>query len=362
MSCQPMELQYGSAVKTSLEEQLKASSSQTDSNMESISTRSTQKEFKNHFVSNKLDLVFVLDTGPGMKAFYQNNPFGSVFLSQLQNYDWKTAYTDMSIDIQKIVNQKEEEKKETKEKQSCNFLAGLTMTAGGILLGQGSPLLAGFGLKELGNCFSFEDSDSEKKIDYANGAFLPFEYNGEKIITQPANQLSADVFNYNDIFDHSLRLNNPKIKDSYSAPILRQTESYPFLSFVFSIARALNNPLSPGEDKKNASFFRKDSLIVYVLITIQDMKITISPEKFSESIESVFENKQRFKLIPITLTENSQLFCNLKLQKTSTESVKLRQLAKNLNYPSLDICSNQLGQKLFNEISKNLYSKNLLNN
>ena len=92
------------------------------------------------------------------------------------------------------------------------------------------------------------------------------------------------------------------------------------------------------------------------------MKITISPEKFTESIKSVFGSQQRFKLILITLTDNSPLFCNVKLQNSSTDSVKLRSLAKSLNYPSLDICSNQLGAELFNEISKNLSSKTLLNN
>ena len=351
-SCQPMELKYASV------EPIQSESTLNESIANSISTRSSQRKFKKYFLSDKLDLVFIMDTGPGMESFYQSNSFGNNFLNHFQNYDWKLAYTDMSVDIQKIIKQREKAKKE--EESSCNFLAGLAMTIGGFVIGQGSPLLTGLGINSLKEC-SFTDSEPEK-INYTNGAFLPFEHNSSKVSKKSFYQITKDTPNYNIIFDHTVRLNktDKNKKNSYSAPILRKTESYPFLSMALSIARALNTKaVSSENDEETLSFFREDSLIVYVLISVQDLKVTLSSEKFIESIESSFNSKHRFKLIPVTLTEDSSLFCSLKLQKTSTESEKLRKLAKSLNYPSLNICSNLLGEQIFNEISKNLYSKDL---
>ena len=358
-----MEIQYASVIQTPSVETDQNKVPEEPQTGQSLLTRSANKEFKEHFLSDKLDLVFVLDTGLGMEPFYQNNPFGAGFLSQFQNYNWKLAYTDMSVDVQKIADQ-EEENTEEKEGESCNFLAGLAMTVGGIFIGQGSPFLASFGIEELAKCKLLNKNSDSDKIKYANGDFLPFEYKGEPVQKQAFYQITKNTANYNVIFDHSLRQSNPtkEKKPDYSAPILRQTESYPFLSMAFSMARALNAPQNSSDNKPPSSFFRPDSLTVYVLATTQDMKITVPHEKFVESIESVFGSEQRFKLILISLTDNSPLFCNLKLQKTSTNSEKLRQLVKKLNYPSLDICSSQLGEKLFSEISKNLHSKNLLLN
>ena len=362
LSCNPMELKYTDVIPISSEtpsEKFDPLEKSQNSPL-SLLNRSAQTEFKEHFLSDSIDMVFVLDTSPGMEEFYQNNSFGAGFLSQFQNYDWKLAYTDMSVDVQKIA---EEDKTEEEEEASCNLLAGLAMTAGGFLLGQGSPLLTGFGIREMGKCKLFAKDSDSSQTKYANGDFLPFEYKGEPVQKQAFYQITKNTASYNIIFDHSLRKNNPtkEKKPNYSAPILRQTKSYPFLSMAFSMARALNAPQNSSENKISPSFFRKDSLIVYVLVTTQDMTVSVPYKKFSESIESVFGSQERFKLILITLTDNSPLFCNLKLQETSTDSKSLLKLAKDSNYHSLDICSNQLGKKLFNEISKNLYSKNLLN-
>ena len=355
ISCKPIELKYAEVTSSpSVETHQENNTLEESNNSSSLLTRSVQKEFKEHFLSDKLDLVFILDTSPGMEVFYQNNPFGSGFLNQFQNYDWKLAYTDMSIDIKKI-----SEQKNSKDK-SCHFFSGLAMAAGGIFIGPGAPLMAGFGFRELGKCGLFSSKSKSGKTDYANGAFLPFEYNGKALETKNFHQITKKTANYNIVFDHSFSLNKSAKKPKYSAPILRQTKAYPFLSMFFAIARALT-PAGSSEGETPLSFFREDSLIVYVLVSVQDIKIQVSPEQFTESLVSAFGDKKRFKFIPITLTENSSLFCSLKLQESSTDSEKLLQLTQNLNYPSLDICSNKLGEKLFNEISKNLHSKKLLN-
>ena len=356
-ACQPMELQYANTVQIPSNSDQNEISEEDSQIAQNFLTRSSQNEFKEHFLSNKLDLVFILDTSPGMESFYKNNPFGANFLNQFQTYDWKLAYTDMSLDIQTITDQ---ESSDSSKKDSCNFFSGLAMTAGGFLIGQGSPFMTSLGIKELSKCKMFDKKSNSKESNYANGAFLPFEYKGQILETKNLNQITKETANYNMAFDHSLSLSNKSKKTSFSAPILKQTESYPILSTFFSIARALN--LVNSSDNNNKSgFFREDSLIVYVLVTTQDMQTKVSSEKFAQSIESAFETKQRFKLVLITLTDDSPLFCSLKLQKTSTESEKLRHMAKKLNYPSLDICSKILGETLFSEISKNLDSKNLLN-
>ena len=350
LSCQPIDMEYANVIQSP--------SLNSDTNeiakkqtRQSFSTRSFQKEFKERFLSNKLDLVFILDTSPGMESFYKKNPFGENFLNQFENYDWKLAYTDMSLDIEKISEEESES-----NTGSCNILSGLGMTVGGFFLGAGSPVLTTFGIKELSKCKIFNKSDSNK-TNYANGDFLDFEFQGKILETNNLKQITKKTSDYNTIFNHTFSLSNNTKKSNFSAPILRKTESYPLLSLFFSIAKTLNLKDSSENNKEELGFFRKDSLVVYVLVTTQDMKTTFSAEKFIQSIESVFENKDRVKLILITLTDDSPLFCHLKLEKKSTDSEKLRKLAKKLAFPSLDICSKSLDEKIFNEISKNLDSK-----
>ena len=348
VACQPIEY---SSLQTSFLKAPKDTPSSADSSAKPFAypvfARSSQKKFKDQFASDKLDLVFVLDTSPAMSSFYAQNRLGPHFLQKLENYDWKFAYTDMSVDMEELVEQSED-----KEEESCDFFAGLFMTGAGLFLGGG----VSFGLSKLYDCASSIEIGSETK-EFSNGNFLPFEYDGTQVKPETFHQLTPAVQKYNTIFDHSLRLENAE-NSSYSAPIQRDSQAYPFLSMAFSIAK--NGVSYSNQTKPASSFFRKDSSIIYVLITVQDVQIDISSEQFNQSLETFFGSKNRVRLIPVTLGPNSPIFCNLKLQKGITDSPKLRKLSRSLGSNSLDICSQNLAEELFTEISKSLYPTGFL--
>ena len=349
-TCQP--IQYHPIDLTQSEHLLNQfSTKEEDISQRYITLRSGEKEFTETFLSNKLDLVFVLDTQPNMESFYQKNIFGVHFLNQFKDYDWKLAWTDMSMDIRQLAPQEEET---GEEKKSCGFLKGLGMTIAG--LKGGHPLLAGFGIDSLYNCFSSSKSSDKEEV-FTNGSFLPFEYNGKKLKAAGFPKLTASVKNYNSIFDHSFRLKNIKGKKiSYDAPEQRPTQSYPFASMALSMARGLE----PFQNGQGSPFFRKDSVIIYVLVTTQDMQLEISPETFEQSIKSAFGSQERVKVIPVTLSPDSHIFCSLEVQSDSSYSLKIRDLAHNLGHKSLDICSHNLSEELFIEISKSLYRREVL--
>ena len=317
-----------------------------------------QKEFKERFLSDKLDLVFVLDTSPNMKNFYQKNLFGPEFLNKLEKYDWKLAYTDMSVDINQFKQNKKEEQTENLEKNSCNFIGGVGFTL--LATFANLPYLFGMGLSQLGDCFSSSDYEEKKTENFTNGSFLPFEYKGKKI---KSNQLTKSVQNYNLIFDHSFRLGNEKVKRSnnYDAPEQRGTEVYPFTSMVLSLAKGISATDTKNQKESSPAFFRKDSAIVYVLVTTQDFQMSIPAEKFKKDIASSFGSEDRMKIIPITLSSNSSTFCNVNFENKNNKSIKMKEFSKKLGQDSLDICSQNLANELFNEISKSLYPVNFLN-
>ena len=70
-----MELKYAHVIQVSSETESQDLLEEDSTTGQALLTRSAQTEFKEHFLSDKLDLVFVLDTGPGMEVFYQNNSF-----------------------------------------------------------------------------------------------------------------------------------------------------------------------------------------------------------------------------------------------------------------------------------------------
>lgn len=350
--CQP--IQYSQQEPSQAEEQvLDNSFDGRNSTQHFTSLRSSQREFEDSFLSDKLDLVFILDTSPEMEEFYKKNLLAPNFLSRLKDYDWKLAWTDMSVNVEKLLQQEKQEEARgpEREEESCGFLVGLGIAATGVITGQ--PALLGFGLENLTDCISFSDLDTETEQQqvFSNGTFLPFEHKGKKL--KP--KLTQSTQNYNAIFNHSLKLGNNNQRVSYDAPEQRQTESYPFLATALSMAKGKHSP-----NEKTTPFFREDSVITYVLITMQDMQTSISSEKFEQSIESFFGSKKRVKLIPVTLNENSSLFCSLNFQSKSTGARKLEKLASDLGSDTLDICSKNLSDELFNEISKSLYPKGFL--
>ena len=306
-------------------------------------TRSHPTKFQERFISSKLDMVFILDTNKKTESFYskKNSGYdflGYDFLNYFYDYDWRLAWTDMSVDIESL---KGETKKESNS--DCNFFSNLIMTVGGVFAD--SVKVTSFGLKGLFNCISHIDLISQKKNTYANGSFLPFESNQKTYYLNKSNQYSSSILS------NSLLLPNPKQKP-YKAPLLKETQSFPFLSMIFSMSKNLYTP-------NNSSFFRKDSLVVFVLFSLEDGQISLSSENFKESLASAFGSHDRFKLIFVTLKDSSNVFCPLKYKSHSLPK-KLIQFAEGLNQPVLDICSQNLGKNIFKEISKGLSSQKLL--
>lgn len=322
-----------------------------------------QDDYKDRFLSDKLDLVFVLDTHPGMENFYKKNLFGPNFLSRFQKYDWRFAYTDMSVDVNNFLKQ-EKEKKEEEDEKSCGFWSGLVMTAGGVAAGR--PFITAFGLRNLFGCASqsfdsiFSDDEKTAAKSFANGAFLSLEYKGKKLSYNGLNYMPKSVANYNEIFNHTVTLGNKKDDDDYEAPEIKDLEAYPFLSTALSLANG-NRPLNTNSQNNTNSFFRDDSAIVYVLVTVHDMQIDITAKQLKESLKSFFISEKRVRIIPVTLSSNPSFICQLySKQKSSSDSYKLRELASELDSSAINICSQDLPDELFEEISKSLYPTGFL--
>ena len=304
-----------------------------------LPTRSQQAQFKERFISSKLDMVFILDTNKKAESFYSKNFLGSDFLNYFYDYDWRLAWTDMSIDIKSLKGETEKE-----SNSDCNFFSNLIMTVGGVFAD--SVKVTGSGLKGLFNCISRINLKLKKKNHYANGSFLLFESNQKVYYLNKSNRYR------NSILYNSLLVPNPKQKP-YKAPLLKETKSFPLLSMIFSLSKNLYT-------SSKLPFFREDSLVVFVLFSMEDSQISLSAENFKESLESAFGSHDRFKLILVTLKDSSNVFCPLYHKSYSNLPKKLIRFVENLNQPVLDICSQNLGEDIFKEVSKGLSSQKLL--
>ena len=321
------------------------------------------------FESDKLDIVFILDTSPKMKGFYQENPVKTDFLSHFKSYDWRFAYTDMSVDPSAF-NRDDEgvgfSQVEAEEDSSCGFFSGLLLTVTGVFFS--GPELTGLGLGHLSGCgeYVLDVFEGEDPADsFANGVFLPFEKEGEKIENLP--YLTKANKDFIQIFDHSTRLGHLQNgQGSYNAPLEKNTEAYPFLSLLLSLSQKQaqegqaegqeDTQDETSEDKREAGFFREDSAVVYVLLTGEDIKMEVSTEPLKESLKHLFGPENRLKVILATFNENSSLFCRLKPGQAQELSLspKLKQLAEDMDWPVLDLCSKKLDEELYSEISASL--------
>ena len=336
LSCQPLKIEYLAVEDTGA---LPQASEGLISQEQPLRIRSYQKHYEDRFISDKVDMVFILDTEHTRASFYEQVLFKTSFLDQFSDYDWKWAYTDMSADTNSYLKQEEQQADSAPAKKSCNFLSNALLTGASLLIE--TPQLAVFGLRGLGSCFK----SSNKKISYANGYFMPLEQK-ESL----RHVLTKESENYNSIFNDTLKRPNPK-DYKYQAPVSRKSSSYPMLSLMLSLSHNLDS---------QSPFFREDSLIVYVVFSFQDMKINLSAQALNQSLTESFGTEKRFKMIPVTITENSNLFCAFSQENNSPAPKKLTQLAKDRGQKVLDICSQNLSQELFLEISKNLSSSSSL--
>ncbi len=313
--------------------------------------------FTDNLSSDKLDLVIVLDVQKGMEKFYNQNIFGSDFLDQFKDFDWRVAYTNTGISSDLILNDKDQ--KESKKSSGCKKLLskGLLSSVAGALLE--SPHFLFTGLNSFTQCVSnVRHKRKQKKSNFlqANGDFLKFEHK-RKQIQLNGNYLTKEVENYNSIFNDTMFYNKKRnYRRGYEAPVIQGETSNPFLSILFSFSKKIN-------EQSSNKFFRKDSRVVYIVVTPEDGKVDIKKEEFKKALEHSLKGQNRFQLIPVTLQPES-VFCKVKFQemgvKEPTPAVYLQKMAKSFDVQSLDICSPNLGEQLATEIKTNLHSTNIL--
>ena len=298
-----------------------------------------EEEFKDLFVSDTLDLVFVLDSQPGMDKFYEDNIFGEEFLSGLEAYDWKVGYTNTSVDAKLL-----EGRGRGGEEESCglrDFLSGVGLT----LLGGAvdpSATIASFGIYSIANCLS--SISFKKSYPKVNGEFLPFEFEGEK----SDNQLTKNDEDYEAVFQYTVTKNTG---DDYDAPINQGESSAPLSSVFLSLTR--------GEE----SFFREESQIVYVVVTPVDAHQDISVKGIKKKFAGLYGRADRLHIIPVIINgEDSD--CEMEMKELGVENpqegFQLTEIASEMNMKSLNLCSDNLGLKLQEQIQPLLYPENFL--
>lgn len=320
-----------------------------------LPSRAGEREFEETFVSDKLDLVFVLNTNPEAEAFYKADLFGKSFLDRFQEYDWRFAYTDMSVDVSKFTAEVrgEEQREENRKRIPCPVFRNLILTIGGAA--SAMPTMTAWGMQNLFRCV-LKMNFKKGKADFTNGKFLPLEYERKKWNKGETIFLTKSVQNHQEIFHHTMKLESKKKYASYDSPVKKDSKAYPLLSMILSLAQY--DEAQHTDSSGTASFFRKDSAIVYVLITLSDFRIKIEPEYFKESVKSFLGSGDRLKIIPVTLKPDSSLLCQMKFQVTppSDDSSIMEDFASEFSSSSLiDICSRDLAGELFTEISKSLY-------
>ena len=318
------------------------------------------------FKSDKLDMLIVLDTNPDMEEVYKSALFSSSFLHRLKEYDWRLAYTDMSVDMSFLRQTVELEEAGYGKSKSCSILAHL----GNVALTVSMAMLEAhyfsvLGIHNIYRCLSRVKKNGKKtsgkcfwkkkemcKKSFANGAFLPFEYKGEILYLNEFNYLTKSIENYEEIFDHTLRLGNEQTSGRYDAPVQKVHKAYPFVAMILSMAQGGFLSGDTSQNQQESPFFRDDSLIVFVPVTVNDMKYSIPLKEFKSDVGDFFGSEDRVKIIPVTLNADSTLICQISKQVSSSKALKIKELAHQFGSRSLDICSRTLAEDLFSEISK----------
>lgn len=296
-----------------------------------------EEEFKDFFVSDKADLVFMLDSQPGMDDFYKKTIFGEENLASLKSYDWKAGYTNTSVDRKLF-----EEAFPNQESKSCGFrkLAnGSWLTYFGLKI---HPVTLPFAAINFASCLS--STPFKKRYKKVNGEFLPFELNGKKL----RKELSKTDNDYQTIFYHTVTKNTDS-NGSYDAPQNQnENSSAPLYALFLSLIRAE---------------FREDSQIIYVMVTPVDTNQDISAENLREDFSKLHGRKDRLHVIPLVINEEDSL-CALKMKELGVKNPqpgkKLSQIARDMGIQPISLCSNNLGSELQAQIENLLYPSDVL--
>lgn len=306
------------------------------------------------FSSNQLDLVIVLDAQNTSTELFKQNIFGYGFLDEFQDYDWRVAYTNTSVD--KNLVKQDRTRRTLSSCEGGDYVKNLVTGTVGYF--GGAHFFAFDSLANILECVADTEDDNEGFNLKTNGSFLPFEYYNKKSVQY----LSKEVHPYNDIFEHTMSHRNYQKKqnflsslfnprESYDAPLIQGESSYPLTATLLSISKNLNN--------SRYSFFRDQSQVVYVVVTSEDAKQKIDISTFQEDLKNAFGRTDRFHLIPVSASADN--FCQVQLQKLNTETpTYLNKVSESLGNQSLNLCSREFKKNLVDEIKKHLHSFRLI--
>lgn len=313
--------------------------------------RDGSENFVETFRSDKLDLVFVVDSQSGMEKVFVKRIFGDDFLKRFSDYDWRLAYTNAGVNSSLF-----EDKNTKKRKSNCNPGFGTFNAVLG--LGTSSALFAYHAIDNFKGCFK-----RNQKMKGASGQNLKFKHQG-KILDK--NILQKSDSNYQEIFDNTFQ--DIPVKKSWShaqkgkgafgklskskyffgdKSTKQEGDSFPGYSLLLSVF------------DHNTEFIRSDSQVVYVVITTQDSKISVTAEGLRDSFEKEYENGDRFRIISIVLKEKNSQACETSLRQFEIPNIisarSLIGISEDMDATVIDICSQSIDEQLFHGIQKYLH-------
>ena len=289
--------------------------------------------FKQSFTSDKLDLVFVLDT-PAQSDSVISEIFTSEFVQELQDYNWKLAYTQTGLSEELVQSSKQE-----KECGFSDFVGGMLSGVAGVFIE--NPMLAINGASSMITCLP---TSKQASVD---ARFLPFEKRGKKL----SSFLTKDSPEALQTFDHTFKKGTIRGFRSFDAPVIQKEESYPVTASMLSL-------------HKNKEFFRQDSSVIYVILSFREAKEQARLQDLYNEFDNLFaeESKSRFHAIPINLQPETKETCQRHLINKGLKNGDITdslQEISDYNVKGLDICSPNLKQDLLKQIGQFVHPSHL---
>ena len=322
-----------------------------DEGEDSLSLLSLEKEERPVFKSDRLNLVFVLDTQPGMEEFYKTPFLDKSFVQGLAGYQVKAAYTNAAVD-ETLTSAPLSEVGRKCGLKTATKGAGLTLAGF-----WASPFFLPFGIQNLAPCFSGDVF--KKSYPKVNGEFLPFELNGKEL---PRHLMFSEA-NAETIFYDTVTKGTSGAFRSYDAPQNQNEGAFPLYAALLSLA-------------KGGSFFEEDAAVVFVVVTSGDAESgeETSAEALRENFHKLYGGEadgagsavaekspsggaasDRLFLIPIAINKGDSL-CEMRLRemgvKNPRAALSLDAVAQDMGKKSLNICASpsRLSEGLLAEI------------
>ena len=321
----------------------------------SLSDRRSHKDRDSELeiISDKLDLVFVVDTRKGMDPFLQEI-FTPRLINHFEGYDLRVAYTNTSVSKAFIEPSSRGDGGAGTEKwrptgsdeedpelcRTGDWVYRMGAVAAGLYLT--APLAFVMGVRGTGKCISAAGhaaSNSVKRIFQnkkpgVNGRFLPFENGG----AGTANYLTLEQGGYEEIFTNTFKTGTAGYNE-FDAPQIQKGSSDPLAAGLLSFMR-------------KQGVFREGSQAVLAVITSRDTMEVVSFSRIQDVFQKVYGEDNSLQIIPVTPMGVS---C---LQKLESAGVDRPKYAPNLQnsisdkIQPLNLCAFDLTTRLAKQIKQ----------